>query len=273
LSDNRHVTYEYANLIEDGLATLRGQILDTEVYALAVWDARPGDGPGGTDSFVTHFRSQGRPVEIIDLREIAATSGLNITGAANVSRRRAAAPTLSIPQHVMAMLFADVVGYTRLQEEQIPNFVTGFMAQIGDLVDAARPAPVMRNTWGDAIYLVFNDVAAAFHLAMDLRDMVIETDWQQRGLPQGLSLRIGLHAGPVFKIIDPVVKKRNYTGSHVSRTARIEPITPPGQVYASQAFAALASAKAVKGFACQYVGVIPQAKKYGDLPTYHVRRV
>jgi len=32
---------------------------------------------------------------------------------------------------------------------------------------------------------------------------------------------------------------------HVSRAARIEPITPPGQVYASQAFAALAAAENV----------------------------
>jgi class 3 adenylate cyclase len=172
----------------------------------------------------------------------------------------------------MAMLFADVVGYTKLEEERIPSFVRNFMARIAELVSSARPAPVLRNTWGDAIYLVFEEVEGAFEVAMDLRDLVAGTDWHALGLPEGLSLRIGLHAGPVYRIVDPVLRRRNYTGSHVSRTARIEPITPPGQVYASQAFAALASAKAVKGFACNYVGVIPQAKKYGSLPTYHVRR-
>jgi class 3 adenylate cyclase len=58
----------------------------------------------------------------------------------------------------------------------------------------------------------------------------------------------------------------------VSRAARIEPITPPGQVYASEAFAALAAAESVKSFACDYVGQQALAKSHGTLPTYHVRR-
>jgi len=37
-------------------------------------------------------------------------------------------------------------------------------------------------------------------------------------------------------------EQRGYTGSHTNRAARIEPITPPGQVYASSAFAAVAAA-------------------------------
>jgi len=57
----------------------------------------------------------------------------------------------------------------------------------------------------------------------------------------------------------------------VSRAARIEPITPPGQVYASEAFAALAAACGAKNFTCDYVGQTPMAKGYGTLPTYHVR--
>jgi class 3 adenylate cyclase len=55
-------------------------------------------------------------------------------------------------------------------------------------------------------------------------------------------------------------------------TARIEPITPPGQVYASEAFAALAAARKADGFTCDYVGQTRLAKGYGTLPTYHVRR-
>jgi tryptophan halogenase len=45
---------------------------------------------------------------------------------------------------------------------------------------------------------------------------------------------IGLHAGPVYRYTDPVTRRPNYTGGHASRAARIEPITPPGQVYASE---------------------------------------
>src|SRR5262249_38596213 len=143
---------------------------------------------------------------------------------------RARGQSLGFPQHIMAMLFADVVGYTKLEEERIPSFVRHFMARIAEMVSASDPKPVLRNTWGDAIYLVFENGESAFEVAMNLRDLVAETDWEKLGLPSGISLRIGLHAGPVYRIVDPVLKRRNYTGSHVSRTARIEPITPPGQV-------------------------------------------
>jgi class 3 adenylate cyclase len=88
-------------------------------------------------------------------------------------------------------------------------------------------------------------------------------------------MRIGLHAGPVYHCIDPVTGLDTYTGSHVSRAARIEPVTPPCQVYASQEFAALAAVAAVAGvtdFTCEYVGRIAMAKDFGTFPTYHVRR-
>jgi hypothetical protein len=45
------------------------------------------------------------------------------------------------------------------------------------------------------------------------------------GLLSGLSLRIALHSGPVYKFTDPVTGDRSYGGTHVSRTARMEPIT------------------------------------------------
>jgi class 3 adenylate cyclase len=87
-----------------------------------------------------------------------------------------------------------------------------------------------------------------------------------------MGIRIGLHSGPAFPVVDPIIKQFNYTGVHVSRAARIEPITPPGAVYASQAFAALAEAVGVREFACDYVGKTVLAKNYGEFPTYRVRR-
>jgi class 3 adenylate cyclase len=100
---------------------------------------------------------------------------------------------------------------------------------------------------------------------------VATANWAEKGLPAGLSLRIALHAGPVYEFDDPITRSRSYTGTHVSRAARIEPVTPPGQVYASEAFAALAAAHRASGFVCDYVGQTPMAKGYGTLPTYHVQ--
>ena len=61
------ISYDYANMFLHGLATLRAEHLDTELVALAVWDGRPGDGPGGTASTVARWQSQGLAVDVIDL--------------------------------------------------------------------------------------------------------------------------------------------------------------------------------------------------------------
>ncbi|MCA1556712.1 MAG: hypothetical protein LC747_08495, partial [Acidobacteria bacterium] len=172
-----------------------------------------------------------------------------------------------------ALLFADAVNFSKLTEEQIPLFVRHFLGAIGALVARSAPAPLLKNTWGDGLYLVFANVGAAGRFALDLSDLLNATDWAKLNLPAELNLRIALHAGPVYSCTDPVTGALNFIGTHVSRAARLEPITPPGQVYASQAFAALAAAQRAAGFTCDYVGQTPLAKKYGTFPTYHVRRL
>jgi len=69
-----------------------------------------------------------------------------------------------------------------------------------------------------------------------------------------------------------VTGQLTFTGSHVSRCVRIEPITPPGQVYASQGFAALAAGQKVSEFSCQFVKQAEWAKSYGSFPTCLVHR-
>jgi class 3 adenylate cyclase len=108
--------------------------------------------------------------------------------------------------------------------------------------------------------------------ALALRDRVASTDWVAKGFRRPLSLRTGLHVGPVYKCHNPVTGREDYLGTHVSPAARIEPITPKGQVYASEVFAAIAFAERVGAFTCAYVGQIGLAKEYGTYPTYHVRR-
>lgn len=81
-----------------------------------------------------------------------------------------------------------------------------------------------------------------------------------------------MHAGTVYQIHDPVIGQWSYIGSHVTRAARIEPNTPPGEVYASRTFAALAAAEEIAEFACEFVGEIEFAKGYGRFPAYRLAR-
>ncbi|MFA5191677.1 MAG: TRAFs-binding domain-containing protein [Verrucomicrobiia bacterium] len=172
----------------------------------------------------------------------------------------------------MAMLFADAVGFSKLGEPEIPKFVRHFLGAVAGLIARSSHGPVLKSTWGDGLYFVFKSVSDAASFALDLSDLINQTNWSECGLPSGLSLRIALHAGPVYECHDPVSNQTNFTGNHVTRAARMEPITPPGEVYASQAFAALAAAEGAPGFACDYAGQTPLPKGYGMLPTYHLRR-
>ena len=86
-----------------------------------------------------------------------------------------------------------------------------------------------------------------------------------------MRLRLGLDAGAVFEIRDPILKSAGFTGSHINRTARLEPNTPPGEVYVTEAFAALVTLLEQRDFMCEYVGVMKTPKNYGRLRTYLLR--
>ena len=74
----------------------------------------------------------------------------------------------------------------------------------------------------------------------------------------------------MFPVIDPMLKVDAFMGSHVSRTARIEPVTPPGAVYVTEAFAAALVLSGNRALTCDYVGHMAAAK--GELRMYRLRR-
>ena len=123
---------------------------------------------------------------------------------------------------------------------------------------------------GTGLYLVFREAHDAGRYALELNAVINSRDWSAVGLPGGLRLRIALHSGPVYCGRDPITGLGLFTGPHTSRTAGIEPITPPGQVYASAAFAAVAVASGADDLALHYVGRLSLAKGRGLLSLYHV---
>lgn len=271
------LSFEYTNLLLHGLANIRAERFETELVPIAVWDGRPGDGLGGTASVVERWQKLGYEIELINLEEMLRERLPELrspqqpvtTGPAE----REAETTPEFGKRMMALLFADAVHFSKLTEEQIPRFVRYFLRAISQMPAMSKHAPEMKNTWGDGLYFVFSSVFDAGMFALELADLMMPSGkWTKHGLPEGLNLRIALHAGPVYSCNDPITGHLNFTGTHVSRAARIEPVTPPGQVYASQEFAALAAAERIGEFQCEYVGLTPLAKSYGTLPTYHVRR-
>ncbi len=261
------VSYEFCNQMILGLASIRASQLEADLIPMAVWDGQPGDGPGGVASVVAHWEAaQLQPVLVWPISRNAADLPQSLDAAALPSSDQ------NFGSRIAAVLFADAVGFSKLREAEVPRFIEHFLGAIAHLSDEFAASLLAKNTWGDGLYFVFRDVAFAGEFALRIVDIINSTNWVAHALPADLNLRIGLHAGPVYEFIDPITGVRSYGGAHVSRAARIEPITPPGQVYASVEFAALAAANPQNIFACDYVGRTPMAKNYGTVPMYHVRR-
>jgi class 3 adenylate cyclase/tetratricopeptide (TPR) repeat protein len=277
-----NVGWDYMGEVTAGLALQTARALRLDVQPMALWDCLPGRGPGGTHDFVRFWREQlGMQPEVVEMPHQAAVELPSSLGSAGRLERSL------LHQEVKSLLFADIVGYSRLTEQVIPEFVACFLDRVSQLVATSRHPPHSLDTWGDAIYAVFDFAVDAGNFALELTRMIHdnEAEWLQRGLyweespgrdqpamKHPLKARVGLHTGPVFQYHDPVVRRLGFTGAHVSRAARIEPVTQPGEVFASEEFAALAELNAavrrhsgepeVAAFVCEYAGSMALAKGY-----------
>jgi len=271
--DESSISLAYGNTYLQGLASLHAMRFDSKLIGIAVWDGKETCAQGGTSDVIEQWRRSGLRVEFIDVGSLEAEPGMG--GIREVEPAPVPCPDViqsGFTPGIRALLFADAVGFSKLRERQIPKFVLQFLGGIAQLIELTKYPPEYKNTWGDGLYLVFDNVKKAGMFALELRDLVQSRHFGTSGLPESISLRIALHAGPVYSCFDPVMERTTYVGTHVSRAARMEPITPPGEVYASEAFAALAAADGSCEFVCDYVGETPQAKGYGTFPTYLLRR-
>ncbi|HTB67658.1 MAG TPA: TRAFs-binding domain-containing protein, partial [Steroidobacteraceae bacterium] len=138
---SRHAATEvylaYANVLMFGLAKSRARGIEGQLRALAVWDGRPG-AAGGTATAIGRWRSCGQPVHAIDpltLRgqDYAPTPGPRAPSDQWLSSQADARP--EDKRALVSLLFADAVGFSKLAEEQIPQFVTHFLGPIAALVE------------------------------------------------------------------------------------------------------------------------------------------
>ena len=268
------VAYDYANQLVHGLGLLRARELETELLALAAWDGRGGDGLGGTASAVRQWQRHGLAVDCVqlDAAPAAADGLLEVQRLPAATGAAAGEPDWPTADRVMSLLFADAVGFSHLSDAEVPLFVESCLGMVARLVAETGDSIPVRETWGDGLFLAFDSVQAAGLFALRLLDTVDETDWRALGFARPLAMRLALHAGPVHMTTDPITGLAKCCGTHVSRAARLEPKTPPGQVYASEAFAALAAMEEAKGFRCDYVKQLDWAKRYGTFPAYVLRR-
>jgi len=250
--------FGYAGRIAMGHALNRAAFLDAPAQQLAIWDQVEGVVLAGTAHDVAAWKASGHPTHVIALRPSEQSADK--------------AEPLSATRHIGAILFTDLHGFSRLLDEQFPPFVDTVLGSLGAVLDDHGEAVLWRNCWGDAIAAVFSDVTEAADCALGLHEALTRIDLEAFGLPGDLELRIGAHAGPVMAITDPITQKPTYWGRELTRAARIEPRTPEGEVYVTDAFAALLSLEPAAPFATEYVGRVTTAKGFETIPMYQLRR-
>jgi class 3 adenylate cyclase len=278
------VVLHYNNRIIDGIARLRAQAMGCKPYLLTVWDYNLPSLPGSVADFIDHWGDPAR-LRMIDLDDLREAAGMSVDPVVPMPPLRAP-PSSNYPSRVVrTMLFADIVGYSRLREADLPAFWR-YMEKLATFLESHASRPALIESWGDALYVVHESAREAADYALAVAHAFATIDGTAYGLAEPLNVRIGLHAGPVFSGVHPLTGNGIIYGSQVNLAARIEPISRPGNIYASEQFvAALIASESLRegkredseslasDYTFEYLGTQELAKNYGRHAVYLLRAV
>jgi len=268
-----HVLYEFTNRIMQGLAILRAEEFGVVPHALVAFEVDSiAGGKAGTAAFHKLWARQGRQISVIDVGQLRRT----LPAGAKPRKMGKPKPPPAVEgatlgkRRIAYMLFSDVQNFSRLKEEHTPAFLSQFMRIVRSVLRHGDAEPSFANTWGDALYLVFDSPVTCADFALRLLRRMEKVDWTRHHLPAETAMRIGLHAGPVYRRHNAILDRQDVFGSHVNLAARIEPVTTPGSAWVSEHFAAELALAPDHDFACDYVGIQELPKRFGKAPLYRL---
>ena len=179
----------------------------------------------------------------------------------------------------VTILFADIKGYSSLNlnqklalhEELEPETLKAIVEEVGIKNIAYY------NSWGDAYLILFTSVESGIKAALTLRDKFrSRANWTELGLPSSLNIRCSLHVGDVVikDFENPIFGEKNQgvVGKNIDLTARIEPVTPPGRIWATEQIISLLTDNSPDGIRFDSIGKRELAKKWGIRDLYDIRR-
>lgn len=163
-------------------------------------------------------------------------------------------PPVNSNRKLVSMLFADLTGFGRLNDKEVVSVLRHILTPLSSTLNKAGSQLTHLDSWGDGLFAVFNDVVLAARTALALQEEMLKVDLAKVGLPETISLRIGIHCGPAMYATDPVTKRPGVFGAEVSYAAGIEPMAVPGAILASEVFASILLLHSTDTFACTYAG-------------------
>jgi len=170
------------------------------------------------------------------------------------------------------LLFADVRGFSKLPECDMEAFVRYFMGGLAEAIGEFGADIDYRATAGDGVFLVFRTPLLAARCGLAMQAQVNAFDPRRHAIATDLKLRIAIHYGPVHPVHDPILDRPSFAGREIIRAARMEPITPPGEIFVTEQLASALFLAGETGFRCDYVGVLPSAKGFGSFRMYAIKQ-
>lgn len=260
--------YEHTNRVLFGLALLKAKELGAQLQPMALLNARAEGSNYGALHTVNVWRSKGYEVLCLDPIECEWTR-------LSPSSAPASASTTEGDSVLRTLLFADLKGFSRFNDVQIDVFCLQLLPRIKALLDGVEGI-VELNTWGDGLFVVFEQPSQGAEAGLRLCELMAKPEvlamWHEASLEGVPAMRVSLHSAPVRRRTNPLTGQETHWGTNINIAARIEPVTPVNQVYASVATAALLAFEDANAYHSDFVGVVPLAKAFGAQEIFRVRR-
>ena len=133
-----------------------------------------------------------------------------------------------VQRRLAAILAADVVGYSRLMENDEAGTLSRLMSLRAEIIDPniAEQGGRIVKTMGDGILVEFSSAVAAVENALSLQQAITEHEVDQPE-ENRIRFRIGINLG------DVIIEGEDIHGDGVNVAARLEGLCQPGKVFIS----------------------------------------
>jgi len=169
------------------------------------------------------------------------------------------------------VIFTDIEKYSTLKDADLKIYFNKVIPVVSEQLKEYKDAAVIWNTWGDAIFAIYDKAEMAINMALAYRESFSKINFEEFGIRK-LNPRIAGNFGEFELIFDPVSGKQNVHGTLVNITARIEPVTTPGEIFVTKEFKdmSISSYDKVENVRFEDMGEIKLPKNAGQLNLYRL---
>ncbi len=274
--------YDFTNQMIAARAAQRAAASEGRLSALAVWDGRVGDGPGGTPYAVEYWSKGKVPVDIIDPLDPEQDREFNL-GEPPVQDPfpviYTAAPS-GVRTTVAALLLLRFKGYETMSEKDFEEFYQKLIAALAMTLAEKGWFPA-RYGFGSNYLFVWDKLSAsndststgfvreAGLAAMEFLELLRQGEADHKAR---LEYVLCLDVAPVQIMINPLLNQYAHEGVALSKLGVLTRAVSSGFIHATEAFASLVAFEKIQDFRCSYFGSAGSSLQSPGTRLYHLAK-